>query len=176
MVEIRTRTRDLCLGDPMSLEILNSKWVMKSYIDALKHWSSSNLWTQNLSNFICIGLVSWLFTVGNRMDEIPGSDSSEKCFWIFCSIVNTPTKEKPQHVSPCCPPLLWYRPGKSKLGRIRLSFFAAERSNLEANTSGCVQILFSIYILVWKVFRSAFQNRVFGKFVRFLVFKLEVKM
>jgi hypothetical protein len=39
--------------------------------------------------------------VGNRVDEIPGSDSSRFCLFSFDSTVNTPTKKKPQHEIPC---------------------------------------------------------------------------
>ncbi len=91
------------------------------------------------------------YTVGNRMDEIPRSDFFKKCFWIFCSIVNTLTKKKPQHVSPCYLPVFRYLPSKSKFCRIWYSLFAAETSTLEADISGLVQILFSMYIPIQKV-------------------------
>jgi hypothetical protein len=91
-------------------------------------------------------------TVGNRVAEIPGSDSSKLCFLVFYSIVNTPTKKKSKHKIPCCPPLFWYRPSKSKLCRICHSFFATEGSTLDPNISASVRFLFSIYILNRKVF------------------------
>ncbi len=56
-------------------------------------------------------------TVGNRVDEIRGSDSSKFCFWTFYSIINTPTKKKLQHEIPCYSPVLRYLSAKSKLWR-----------------------------------------------------------
>ncbi len=91
-------------------------------------------------------------TVGNRVDEIPRSDFSELCFLVFYLIVNTPTKKKSHHETPCCLPLFWYLPSKSKLCRICYSFFTAEGSTLEPNISSPFRILFNIYILVRKVF------------------------
>ncbi len=53
-------------------------------------------------------------TVGNRVEKIPGGDSSKFSFSFFCLTVNTPTKKKPQHKTPCCSLVFLYRPAKSK--------------------------------------------------------------
>jgi hypothetical protein len=97
------------------------------------------------------------YTVGNRVDEIPGSDFPKFCFLMFFPIVNTPTKKKPHHKTPCCPPLFWYLSSKSKFWRNSWSFFTAEGSTLDAYISSSVHNLFSMYIHVRKVFGSAFQ-------------------
>jgi hypothetical protein len=91
-------------------------------------------------------------TVGNKVDEIPGSDSSKSGFSSFYSTVNTPTKKKPHQRTPCYLPIFWYLPSKSKLWRKCLSFLAAKGSTLEGNISSSVGILFRIYILIWKAF------------------------
>ncbi len=96
-------------------------------------------------------------TVGNRVVKIQKSDSSRFCLFIFNSIVNTPTKKKPHQGTPCYLSVFRYLPSKSKLSRKSCSFLAVEGSILEANISSSVRILFRIYILVRKVFWSAFQ-------------------
>jgi hypothetical protein len=91
-------------------------------------------------------------TVG-RMGEInPKSNSSKFCFRTFYSIVNTPTKKNSQNKTPGYLPVFWYLPSKSKLWRKRWSFLAAEGSTLEPNISDSVWIIYSIYILIRKVF------------------------
>ncbi len=87
-------------------------------------------------------------TVGNRVVKSPRSDSSKSCFWIFCSIVYTPTKKKPYHEILCYLPVFRYLPSKSKLRRKSCNFLAAEGSTLNSNISGSVRILFNIFILV----------------------------
>jgi hypothetical protein len=96
-------------------------------------------------------------TVGNRVDEIAGSVLknllfSRFSFLIFDSIVNTPTKKKPQQETPCYRPLFWYLPSMSKLWGKSWSFPAAEGSTLEANISSSFRNLSSIYILIRKLF------------------------
>ncbi len=54
-------------------------------------------------------------TVGNRVEESQGGHSSRICFHIFYSIVNTPTKKKPHHETPCYPPHFRNLPSKWKL-------------------------------------------------------------
>ncbi len=66
--------------------------------------------------------------------------------------VNTLTKKKPQHETPCYLPDFRYGPSKSKLWRNGYLFLVVKGSTLEANISTRVQILFSIYILIRKVF------------------------
>jgi hypothetical protein len=97
--------------------------------------------------------------VGNRVVKIPGGDSSRFCFFIFNSTVNTPTKKKSQLKTPCCLPVFRCLPSKSKLRRkICYNFSDAEGSTLEPNISSSVHILFSIFVLVGKVFWSTFQK------------------
>ncbi len=81
-------------------------------------------------------------TVENRVVK-----TSTFCFFAFYSIVNTPTKKKPQHETSCYLSVLRYLPSKSKLERNCISFLAATWSTLEANISSSVRILFNIYIL-----------------------------
>ncbi len=95
--------------------------------------------------------------MGNRVVKSLRSDSSKSCFGIFCSIVYTPTKKKPYHEIPCYLPVFRYLPSKSKLRRKSCNFLAAKGSILNSNISVSVRILFNIFILVWKVFWSAFQ-------------------
>ncbi len=96
-------------------------------------------------------------TVGNRVAEIPRSDSSKLCFLAFYSIANTPTKKKSKHKIPLCPPLFWYLPWKSKLCRICYSFFATEGSTLEANSSTSVRFFFQHIYSHSKGFLVSFQ-------------------
>ncbi len=118
-----------------------------------------------------------LLKVGNRVVKSPRSDSSNSCFWIFCSIVYTPTKKKPYHEIPCYLPIFRYLLSKSKLRRKSCNFLAAEGSTLNSNILGSVRILFNIYILVWKVFWSAFQWYIlkYCQFFSFLVRGQNVK-
>jgi hypothetical protein len=90
--------------------------------------------------------------VGNRVVKIPGSDSSKSVFSGFYSAVNTPTKKKPHHETPFYLPVLLYLPSKSKLWGKKKSFLVTEESTLESNISRSIQISFSIYILIRKVF------------------------
>jgi hypothetical protein len=86
--------------------------------------------------------------VGRREEINPECDSSKLCFHVFYSMANTPTKKKTQQETPYWSPLFWYRPSKSKFWRKYSNFLSTEESNLEANISGSVQVLFSIYILI----------------------------
>jgi hypothetical protein len=42
-------------------------------------------------------------TVSRRVVINPESDSSKSCSWVFCSIINTPTKKTPKYYTPGCP-------------------------------------------------------------------------
>ncbi len=95
-------------------------------------------------------------------------------FEAFCSL-NTPIKKTPKHEIPCCHLVLRNLPLKWKLLRKSWSFFVTTRSILAAKISGSVRILFSIYILIRKVFTQLFRNGL-EYFVSFLVFELEGKM
>jgi hypothetical protein len=53
-----------------------------------------------ISSIIQNKTYTYLFTVGNRVAKIPGSDSAKSCFWTFFPTINTPTKKKPQHEPP----------------------------------------------------------------------------
>jgi hypothetical protein len=77
---------------------------------------------------------------------------SDLVFELFYSIGDTPTKKKPKHETPCDPTLFGCRILKSKLRRKCSFSLVAEGSTLEPNISGPVRILFSMYILIRKVF------------------------
>jgi hypothetical protein len=119
------------------------------------YWESTRLtppfWPRPLPTLYPVNPAS-VSTGGNRVVKSPRSDSSGFGFWTFFPIVNTPTKKKPQHETPWYLSVFRYEPSKSKLLRNSRSLFAAEWSTLEANISGSVHILFSIYLLIRKVF------------------------
>jgi hypothetical protein len=121
-------------------------------------WSLSELWRSLLwpknstEKPFCIKYYHC--TVGNKVVISPGSDSSKFCFWTFFSIVNTPTKKKPHHKTPCYLPVPRY--GSSMW--CSWSFLAATWSTLGANISSSVRILFSMYILIRKVFSQLFSD------------------
>ncbi len=129
------------------LRLQNSKGgsdKMESFCESLRIIEYfGNLWE------ICLYELP---TVGNRVDEIPGSVSSKFCFRTFYPIDNTLTKKKPQHETPCYLPDFRYLPSKSKLWRNGYLFLVVKGSTLEANISARVQILFIMYILIRKVF------------------------
>jgi hypothetical protein len=115
-------------------------------------------------------MKTWLdCTVENRVVKSPKSDSSKFCFWTFHPTVNTPTKKKSQHKTPC---------KVKNLQKTLVIFLAAEGSTLEPNISGSVQILFNIYILIRKAFKSAFQWCIlkYCQFSSFLVRGQNVKI
>jgi hypothetical protein len=95
-------------------------------------------------------------TVSRRVVINPRSDSSESCFHVLNPKVNSLAKKKSQQETPCYLPLFWYGPSKWKLWEKSWIFLAAEGSILEPNISGSVRNLFGVYILVRKVFKSAF--------------------
>jgi hypothetical protein len=95
-------------------------------------------------------------TVSRRVVINPRSDSSESCFHVLNPRVNSLAKKKSQQETPCYLPLFWYGPSKWKLWEKSWIFLAAEGSILEPNISGSVRNLFGVYILVRKVFKSAF--------------------
>jgi hypothetical protein len=82
--------------------------------------------------------------VGNRVVKNPRSDSSKSGFSSFYSTVNTSTKKTSQHKTPCCLPVFWYGPSKSKLWGKRKSFLVTEGSTLELNISESIQIFFLV--------------------------------
>jgi hypothetical protein len=112
--------------------------------------------------------------VGRRVDFNPKSDSSILCFRGFYSTVNTPTKEKPKHKTPCCPHffntglqsenfgendhLFWQRKGQlwKQISRVLLRFYSA-----------CIYSLGRFF--------SQLFNDVYFNLIRFIIFKLEVE-
>jgi hypothetical protein len=113
--------------------------------------------------------------VGKRVVINQKSDSSKFFFLVFYSIIHTPTKKKSQHEIHCYLSVFWYLPAKWKLYRKSWPFLTAKESILEADISGSVRILFNIYILIRKVFQSAFLWCIW-KFNQFCSFWLEDKM
>jgi hypothetical protein len=123
---------------------------------------------------IFIRRIAWQYTVSRRVVKNPKSDFFNSSFLNFYSIVSILTK-KIKTENPLLPPDSRYGPPKWKLWRKFHTFLFVVSSTLEANISGSIWNLFSIFILIREVFCQLFSD-VYDNFKKYVVFELDVKM
>ncbi len=109
-------------------------------------------------------------TVGKWVVKSPRSDSSKSCFWIFGSIVNTPTKKNPYHEIPCYLPVFRYLPSKSKLRRKSCNFFGCGGVNFELQYLGFCSDFVTTYLYSFERFFGQLFSGVYYKYCQFSSF------
>jgi hypothetical protein len=114
-------------------------------------------------------------TVGRRVVINPGSDSFKSCFWVFCLIVNAPTKKTPKYKTPGC--LRFPSMGLQSQNLVEIvSRFCQRSGQLWKLISQVLLEFSSAYIYSFERFFSQLFNDVYDSFVSVVVFRLQEKM
>jgi hypothetical protein len=114
-------------------------------------------------------------TVSRRVVINPESDSSKFCFWVFCWIVNTPTKKTPKYWTPGYPRFPSMGLQSQNFGE-NVIFFWLWNGQLWKLISRVLFGFCSAYIYTFERFFSQLFNGVYDIFVSFAVFRLQEKI